>query len=101
MARRHSLDRALVFAAVRLGRYSGAGAFNGFNLEFAGAPTIVNVTLDAASTILPVPFMGPPTSSASGISFNAPLVNPNRRRQRCQDWMHEPDDSWGGFEGQV
>src|SRR5580704_10003186 len=29
----------------------GAGAFNGFNLMFTGAPTITNVTLDSASTI--------------------------------------------------
>ena len=49
----------------------GAAAFNGFNLEFTGAPTITNVTLNAASTILPVPFSGPPVSSASGIAFNA------------------------------
>lgn len=53
----------------------GPGAFNGFNLEFfTGAPTITNVTLDPASTILPVPFVGPPVSSASGISFNAKNV---------------------------
>jgi hypothetical protein len=51
-----------------------AGAFNGFNLEFTGAPTITNVTLDSASTILPVPFTGPPTSSSSGLYFNADNV---------------------------
>jgi hypothetical protein len=49
----------------------GIAAFNGFNLSFTGAPTITNVTLDAASTILPVAFVGPPIASASGISFNA------------------------------
>jgi hypothetical protein len=48
-----------------------ASAFNGFfNLFFTGAPIIANVTLDPASTILPVPFIGPPVSSPSGISFN-------------------------------
>jgi len=52
----------------------GAGAFNGFNLQFTGAPTITNVTLDPASTIPPVPFVGPPVSSASGISFNGQNV---------------------------
>jgi hypothetical protein len=49
----------------------GAGAFNGFSLMFTGAPTITNVTLDPASTILPVPFTGPPVSSSAGFSFNA------------------------------
>jgi PEP-CTERM motif-containing protein len=48
----------------------GAGAFNGLALMFTGAPTITNVTLDSASTILPVPFVGPPVSSSSGFSFN-------------------------------
>jgi hypothetical protein len=52
----------------------GAGAFNGFALGFTGAPTITNVTLDAASTILPVPFIGPPLSSSSGFSFNGSNV---------------------------
>ena len=47
----------------------GAGAFNGIDVFFTGAPTITNVTLDPASTILPVPFIGPPVSSASGFSF--------------------------------
>ena len=51
-----------------------ASAFNGFNLMFTGAPTITNVTLDAASTILPVPFTGFPVSSSSGFSFNADNV---------------------------
>jgi hypothetical protein len=45
-------------------------AFNGFNLMFTGAPTITNVTLDPASTILPVPFTGFPVSSSSGFYFN-------------------------------
>lgn len=49
----------------------GAGAFNGFDVFFTGAPTITNVTLDSASTILPVPFIGPPVSSSSGFSFSA------------------------------
>lgn len=53
---------------------STAGAFNGFALSFTGAPTITNVTLDAASTILPVPFTGPPVSSSSGFSFNGANV---------------------------
>jgi len=52
----------------------GAGAFNGFALGFTRAPTITNVTLDAASTILPVPFIGPPLSSSSGFSFNGSNV---------------------------
>ena len=47
----------------------GAGAFNGIDVFFTGAPTITNVTLDPASTILPVPFIGPPASSSSGFSF--------------------------------
>jgi hypothetical protein len=47
-----------------------AGAFNGFDVFFTGAPTITNVTLDPASTILPVPFIGFPVSSSSGFSFN-------------------------------
>jgi hypothetical protein len=51
-----------------------AGAFNGFNLEFTGAPTITDVSLDPASTILPVPFAGPPVSSLSGFSFNGSNV---------------------------
>jgi hypothetical protein len=53
---------------------AGAGAFNGFALAFTGAPTITNVTLDAASTILPVPFTGLPVSSSSGFSFNGANV---------------------------
>ena len=53
---------------------SGAGAFNGFDLFFTGAPTITNVTLDPASTILPVAFTGPPISSSSGIAFIADSV---------------------------
>jgi len=48
-----------------------ASAFNGFNLMFTGAPAITNVTLDPASTILPVAFVGFPVSSSSGFSFNA------------------------------
>jgi hypothetical protein len=52
----------------------GASAFNGFSLFFTGAPTITNVTLDPASTILPVPFTGFPASSPSGFSFNADNV---------------------------
>jgi len=32
------------------------GAFNGFDLKFSGAPTITNVTLDAATTLTPVGF---------------------------------------------
>ena len=47
----------------------GAGAFNGFDVLFTNAPAITSVTLDPASTILPVPFTGPPVSSASGIFF--------------------------------
>jgi hypothetical protein len=50
-------------------------AFNGFNVYFTGAPTITNVTLDSASTILPVPFPGGfPASSSSGIAFNGTNV---------------------------
>jgi hypothetical protein len=60
----------IIWTATAAATY-GATAFNGFNLSFTGAPTITNVTLDAASTILPVAFVGPPISSASGISFNA------------------------------
>ena len=52
----------------------GAGAFNGFDLFFTGAPTITDVTLDPVSTILPVPFIGPPVSSPSGFSFNGDNV---------------------------
>ena len=55
----------------------GPAAFNGFNLEFTGAPTITNVTLNPASTILPVSFDGPPVSSSSGIYFNATNVRFN------------------------
>lgn len=58
---------------------SGAGAFNGFDLFFTGAPIITDVTLDPASTILPVPFSStlPNISSSSGIAFTADniLVN--------------------------
>ena len=53
---------------------SSAGAFNGFDLFFTGAPTITDVTLDSASTISPVPFVGPPVSSSSGFSFNGDNV---------------------------
>jgi hypothetical protein len=49
-------------------------AFNGFALSFTGAPTITNVTLDPASTILPVPFTGFPLSSSSGFYFNGSNV---------------------------
>jgi hypothetical protein len=52
----------------------GAGAFNGIDVFFTGAPTITNVTLDPASTILPVAFTGPPISSSSGIAFIADSV---------------------------
>ena len=41
---------------------------------FTGAPTITNVSLDPASTILPVPFTGPPVSSSSAFSFNGDNV---------------------------
>ena len=34
----------------------GAGSFNGFRLQFSGAPTITNVTLDSATTLTPVSF---------------------------------------------
>lgn len=37
---------------------------------FTGAPSITDVTLDPASTILPVPFTGGPSSSSTGIYFN-------------------------------
>jgi PEP-CTERM motif len=53
---------------------SGAAAFNGFALTFTGAPTITGVTLNSASTISPVPFIGPPISSSSGFSFNGENV---------------------------
>jgi hypothetical protein len=50
-------------------------AFNGFALQFTGAPAITDVTLDPDSTILPVPFpTGFPAASSSGISFNAENV---------------------------
>ncbi|SRR5579871_292676 len=53
----------------------GASAFNGFALFFTGAPAITDVTVDPASTILPVPFpSGHPAASSSGISFNADNV---------------------------
>ncbi len=48
-----------------------AGAFNGLDVFFSGAPTITNVTLDPASTIPLVPFTGPPVSSASGFAFTS------------------------------
>lgn len=32
----------------------GAGAFNGFDLVFSGAPTITNVTVDPSTTLSPV-----------------------------------------------
>jgi hypothetical protein len=51
-----------------------ASAFNGFNLMFTGAPPITDVTLDPASTILPVPFTGFPQSSSSGLYFNGSNV---------------------------
>lgn len=51
-----------------------ASAFNGFALSFTGAPIITDVTLDPASTILPVPFTGFPISSSTGIYFNASNV---------------------------
>lgn len=51
-----------------------AGAFNGFALAFTGAPTITDVTVDAASTIPLVPFTGPPISSSSGLFFNGSNV---------------------------
>ena len=49
-------------------------AFNGFNLMFTGAPTITDVTVDSASTILLVPFSGFPQSSSSGLYFNGSNV---------------------------
>jgi len=62
-----------------LGSASGpVTPFNAFSLSFAGAPTITDVTLDPASTILPVPFpTGFPVSSTSGISFNGSNVTFN------------------------
>jgi len=58
---------------------SGAGAFDGLDLFFSGAPTITNVTLDPASTISLVPFSStfPDISSTSGIAFtgNNILIN--------------------------
>jgi hypothetical protein len=66
---------ATLAATYALGTASGgAGAFNGIDVFFTGAPAITNVTVDPASTILPVPFSGPPASSASGVSFNANSV---------------------------
>ena len=73
-------DSQIIWTATASARYGTgtasqhAGAFNGFNLFFTGAPTITNVTLDPSSTILPVPFVGPPVSSSSGFSFNADNV---------------------------
>jgi len=52
----------------------GPSAFNGFALSFTGAPIITDVTLNPASTILPVPFTGFPSSSSTGIYFNASNV---------------------------
>jgi hypothetical protein len=52
----------------------GTAAFNGFALSFSGAPDITDVTLDPASTILPVPFTGFPLSSPSGLYFNGSNV---------------------------
>jgi hypothetical protein len=63
-------DSQIIWTATLSETY-GAAAFNGFDLFFTGAPTITNVTLNGASTILPVPFVGPPVTSASGIAFNA------------------------------
>jgi hypothetical protein len=63
-------DSQIIWTATLSATY-GAAAFNGFDLFFTGAPTITNVTLNGASTILPVAFVGPPVTSASGIAFNA------------------------------
>ena len=66
---------ATVSTTYALGAASpSAGAFNGFALMFTGAPTITSVTLNAASTILPVPFTGLPVASSSGFSFNGSNV---------------------------
>ena len=45
----------------------GSGAFNAFKLDFAGAPTITGVSLDAASTLTPVSF--------SAVGRNEVLLN--------------------------
>jgi hypothetical protein len=42
------------------------GAFNGFKLTFAGAPTITSVTLDGATTLVPVGF----SFTGSEVLFN-------------------------------
>ena len=66
-------DSQIIWTATSSATY-GTGAFNGFALAFTGAPTITNVTLDSASTILPVSFVGPPVSGPSGIFFNGQNV---------------------------
>lgn len=67
----------IIWTATLTENYSNpidANAFNGFALQFTGAPTITDVTLNPDSTILPVGFSGFPESSSSGIFFNADNV---------------------------
>ena len=66
-------DSQIIWTATSSATY-GTGAFNGIALAFTGAPTITDVTLDSASTILPVSFVGPPVSGPSGIYFNGDNV---------------------------
>lgn len=42
------------------------GAFNGFDLKFSGAPTIINVALDAKTTLKPVGF----SFTGNDVQFN-------------------------------
>lgn len=51
----------------------GLGAFNGFVLTFAGAPTITNVTLNPATTLTPVAFSW--TGNTVTLNYNGLLVS--------------------------
>jgi hypothetical protein len=52
----------------------GGGGFNGFILTFAGAPSILGVTLDAATTLNPVNFSF--TSTGLSVNFAGLSVTP-------------------------
>lgn len=48
-------DSQIIWTATLNENY-GAGAFNGFELVFSGAPTITGVSLDSGTTLTPVSF---------------------------------------------
>jgi len=64
-------DTQIIWTATLAVTY-GAGAFNGFDLLFSGAPTITNVTVDGSTTLSPVSF----SFNGNDVKFNLAGLSP-------------------------